>query len=118
MFLEIGRLVALAISMPLDSFFEEFLGNDSCVRESIYSFLHTDEQEIILVNQFIQLVFFNEVACAKDEAENQFHGKRYIYLTLLLSFPFQENLITRFHLSTKEEILTSHIQRIIDRLSV
>ena len=41
-------------------------------------------------------------ASAKDQAEHQFRGRRYICLTLLLSFAFQENLITSFHLSTKE----------------
>ena len=55
---------------------------------------------------------------AKDQAENQSCRKRHICLTLLLSFPFQENPTTSLHLSTKEETLTSHIQQIIDRLSV
>ena len=57
-------------------------------------------------------------ASAKDQAENQLRGKRNICLNLLLISRFQENLITSLHLSTKEEILTSHIQQIIDRVSV
>ena len=44
-------------------------------------------------------------ASAKDQAENQFLEKRYICVTLLLGFPFQENLITSFHLFTNVETL-------------
>ena len=71
-------------------------------------------KQIDILQTFVEM----RAASAKDQAENQFGGKKYIGLTLLLSFPFQENLITSLHLSTNEEILTSHIQQIIDRLSV
>ena len=58
---ESRRLVTLVIAVLCWPFFEQFLGNDSCVGETIHAAFDTHEYETIIIRFLVELVTFDDV---------------------------------------------------------
>ena len=76
-----------------------------CSRRKFLSSGTTHIGSVDIWQAILKKIASRTIASAKEHTENQFREKRYICLTLRLSFPFQENLITSFHLFTNVETL-------------